>query len=124
MIAHWPAYAEAMAPIRRILLECNEQMSGHIGRQHLACGDHPAVHPFAVDGYWIPEIRSKIAIEFGLPPQAGDVHHPYSPWRFRLLEAIQARAGDGDTDIIQWLRSGAPLGICEPIVPGGAFPAS
>ena len=40
----------------------------------------------------------------------------------KLLRYLAAQAGDPDLAAAEWMASTAPLGILNPIVPGGAFP--
>ena len=112
--------------MRQVLLEYDTILQGYVGRQHRACGEGsrraggPEVYPLR--GYWLQRIRERVAEAYGLLPGTGDLHHPYSPWRFRILEALQRSAGDMDTEIIAWLRDDAASGIRTPITPGGHFP--
>ena len=39
-----------------------------------------------------------------------------------LLEAVVSQAADPDAEAASWVRRGTPLGIVEPIPPGGVFP--
>eukprot|EP00435_Cladocopium_sp_Y103_P036126 s642_g9.t1 len=45
-------------------------------------------------------------------------------WRWKLMESITKAAQDVDTDVAQWLRTGAPFGINRAITPRGVFPWS
>eukprot|EP00435_Cladocopium_sp_Y103_P027382 s477_g6.t1 len=45
-------------------------------------------------------------------------------WRWKLMEGITRAAQDVDTDVAQWLKTGAPFGINRAITPRGVFPWS
>ena len=39
-----------------------------------------------------------------------------------LLQALAKEAGDPDLEAARWMSSTVPVGIVDPITPGGAFP--
>ena len=55
---------------------------------------------------------------------ATDAHdrHPATPWRPQVLRRLLQRADDPDVDLWKWFTEGAPLGISQPITPGGLLP--
>ena len=59
---------------------------------------------------------------FNLPVGASDEHHEASPWRHRLVEAVQRETDDPDMSLAVWLRDGAPMGITQDIEAGNRFP--
>ena len=67
--------------------------------------------------------RSLVAEALALPATAAAEHHPHSPWRHRLIEAILHQSEDRDQQLAQWLEQGAPAGFAAQVPPGGWFPA-
>ena len=112
----WPQLIEAKN-LLRVLLRQAVQSDPLLQGLARACGDKPSISPpseDAVDRWW-----RQVAKTLRNPEQRVNDHHPASPWRWRIVEAIQSRAQDPDTSIVSWLRDGAPVGIAREVVPGG-----
>ena len=88
---------------------------------HLAGGPSPVRPP--------PPERAIAAVRLqlarcldGVLPEDAERRHPASPWRWALFAALAGHLGDSDTEVPRWLKDGAPMGLSQPILPGGHFP--
>ena len=70
----------------------------------------------------VRRLRATVAEVLGLTPEEGEDRHPASPWRHRLVAAVQDRSLDPDRVLRDWLQNGAPMGIKKDIDPGHLFP--
>ena len=48
--------------------------------------------------------------------------HPETSWHAGIVDAWVRAAGDPDTEFVEWLYTGCPLGAAEDVLPGGVFP--
>ena len=115
----WPALWNHMGPIG-LILESARASNCRLQGLHSAFGAAPARHPPTEAD--IQLVRKAVAAHLDLSQQEGEAHHDASPWRYRLVEALGRRVGDPDSALPKWLRVGAPMGVREPIEPGGLFP--
>ena len=87
---------------------------------HLACGLEPLRdQPPESD---VAKARAAVGALLGLTGAEAEAHHPASPLKHAIFSALTAATKDPDTAPATWLRDGAPLGILNPIPPGGHFP--
>ena len=115
----WPELISAMAEVRRALLQVCEDIP-ELRDLPLAVGDNPDVPPPSDDA--IKEARRRVGVALGIPACDVDAHHSAGKWRYNIVKAIQARCGDPDSPLVEWLKTGSPMGILHPITPGGLFP--
>ena len=69
----------------------------------------------------IEAARLKVAKALGISKRAAESKHYAGKWRYHIVGKIQRRCGDPDLSLSKWLKHGAPIGIIEPITPGGLF---
>ena len=120
LVARWPRLWAAMQPVARVLAEERTRKSE---LQFLcgALGPSPLRQPPSAEA--ISVLRQRVAAVLQIPPGAEGDHHRASPWRFRIVAAIQDLAHDPDIHLRRWLEFGAPMGISQPIESsGGLFP--
>jgi hypothetical protein len=116
----WPQLVEGMVPLRDLFISwqrkhpCFQGMSG-------ACGPTPSRDPPSPAE--VASLRAAVGKSLGISPNLVESHHPASPWRYSLVQALQVRTGDTDAPLGQWLQHGAPMGLSRPIETGGLFPA-
>ena len=84
------------------------------------CGESPQRSPPKESS--IAKARKAVAKSLGLSAKAAERTHPASPWKWKLVEAVQRKTGDPDVVLSEWLRDGAPFGVAKPIPPGGLLP--
>merc|ERR1712086_389255 len=84
------------------------------------CGGSPERPPPLAAS--ILAIRHELERVFWIPRGVFDEHHAACPWRAELIGTVLSRTKDPDAAIWDWLRSGAPMGLSRPIVPGTHFP--
>ena len=141
LVEAWPKLWSAMAGVRRVLEQAWHDLP-ELRDLTSACGADPPVEGGAppckqVAGEGarrqvrrreppgqdvIQELRRRLGRELGLDEDAVEAHHPASPWRYRMVQAVQETTGDPDRALGRWLEVGAPMGISQPIAPGGLFP--
>jgi len=69
-------------------------------------------------------LRRLVGESSGVDSENVDDHSTFSPWRHRLVEAVQKASGDLDVILPTWLRDGAPMGLRRDVDAGnGIFPA-
>ena len=74
-----------------------------------------------VDRPELDELRRSVAGACGVPDC--DVSPgARTPWRPGVVEAHIQAAKDPETELVGWLRTGAPIGVARPIVACGVFP--
>ena len=119
VLEKWPAYVEALDPVRKLLTKAvrsDKEFQGLAG----ACGKNPTRPPPSAKA--VRRLRLKLGKLLGLSKEQTQAHHPASPWRYNLVRATQERAQDPDIEVHRWLKEGAPFGIAEEIRPGGLLP--
>ena len=85
-----------------------------------AFGDGPSRGPPSPAS--VAALRSAVVVALQLEPAATEPTNAGSPLRGAIVQAVGSRCGDPDVFLGQWLREGAPMGIEQPIPPGGLFP--
>ena len=55
--------------------------------------------------------RAKVAETLKLTREEGEATHPASPWKYKLVGAVQDLCRDPDDALRLWLQHGAPMGI-------------
>ena len=115
----WPEYPAALAPVRRALLEAWEA-DAELRELASACGDQPLRLPPSASAVTVA--RCRVAAALGIADADAELHHPASPWRPKIVEAIGAAALDPDVHIVAWLLEGAPCGLARPIPVGTLLP--
>ena len=120
LIETWPQLWEVMAQVRQVIAEARQETAELRGLTK-ACGSEPERQP--PETLAVARLRSRIGELFGLAPEDVEQHHPASPWRFKLVQKVQAATSDPYLALGTWLEEGAPMGITRPIAPGGLFPA-
>ena len=120
VVNSWPELVSAMDPIRHILCQevCRQPELQGVAQ---ACGPNPSRSPPSED--LVAAVRAKVGRLLKIPSNRVEDHHEASPWRWKLVQAVQSRAADPDQEIVSWLRDGAPVGIAREVVPGGLLPA-
>ena len=119
VVSQWPELRQTMARVRAALLPVRaglRELQGLAG----ACGERPARAPpseAAVD-----LARRAVGAALGLDRRAVGEHHPSSPLRHRIVQAVLRQSHDTDTHVGAWLKYGAPMGIVQEVAPGGHFP--
>ena len=116
MIEEWPELVKAVDPLRTLLRQAVHR-DCQLQDLARACGDQPSIAPPPEE--LIGQLRQSVARALRIPEQRVEDHHPASPWRWRIVEAIQQQAQGPDCHIVSWLRDGAPVGIAQAVVPGG-----
>ena len=115
----WPELWEAMAPVGHVLAKARAS-SAELRGLSGALGKAASRAPPSEES--VRTLRSAVALELGLTAGEAEDRHPASPWRHRLVAAVQDRSGDPDVVLRDWLRDGAPMGIRKDIDPGHLFP--
>ena len=119
VVARMPATLSAMAEVRRSLLMTIKAFPA-LQNLHRACGPEAARQPPSQGA--VALARRRVCRALGIAAEEGELHHPASPLRYGLFQALVDATGDCDRAPPVWLRSGAPLGIQASIPPGGHFP--
>ena len=114
-----PKTMEVLSRVRVALFHAMRTTPG-LRDCHLACGPAPQrAPPAAAD---VDVARRAVCTALGIEASRADLHHPASPLRYGLFQAITEATEDPDKAPAEWLRSGAPLGVTQPIPAGGHFP--
>merc|ERR1712153_239853 len=108
-----------MAQIREVLCRA-WTISSYLRGLSDCCGPAPARPPPLEAS--ILAIRHELERLFKVPTGGFDEHHSACPWRAELIGTVLDRTKDPDAAVWVWLRSGAPMGLTRPIVPGTHFP--
>ena len=108
-----------MRTIREVLVN---QVEKNADLQNLAdaCGEDPTRPPPRQAS--VKKARLAIAKVLGLSNKQAELNHTASPWKWKLVQAIQKRTQDPDIAVGEWFEKGAPFGIAQPIIPGGLLP--
>ena len=108
-----------MRTIREVLVN---QVEKNADLQNLAdaCGEDPTRPPPRQAS--VKKARLAIAKVLGLSNKRAQLNHTASPWKWKLVQAIQKRTQDPDIAVGEWLEKGVPFGIAQPIIPGGLLP--
>ena len=120
VVSAWPELVRTMAPVREVLRQARRNNKSF---QNLAglCGDSPSRKPPSEKSLLL--LRHTLGGTLDVPMALVDKHHRSSPWRWAFVKAVQQRAKDPDSDIVDWLRYGAPVGVGVPVRPGGLLPS-
>ena len=119
VIRSWPKLVEVMEPIAEFLGAKIDRVPGFQGLAG-CCGSDPVRAPPSAT--LLSLLRTQVAEVLGLPRGAGHANHVAAPWKYELIEEVGRQAGDPDVHLASWLKDGAPMGLAEPIAPGGLFP--
>ena len=119
VVERWPELAKAMSPVYLALLGF---IHGTPGARNLwqACGEDASRSPPSEE--LVTAAREAVAVALNLTFDEAEAHHQASPWRHNIVEQVVARSGDPDSQLVHWLREGAPVGLARSIEPGGLFP--
>ena len=119
IVPHMPKTLEVMSRVRVALFQAMRSTPG-LRTCHLACGAAPRrAPPSAAD---VDVARRAVCTALGIEAARADLHHQASPLRYGLFQALTEATEEKDTAPAEWLRSGAPLGVTQPIPAGGHFP--
>ena len=115
----WPLLWEAMGPIGRALATARDR-DPELRDLRGALGPETTRRPPSDAA--VQRLRATVAEQIGLSKDEAEEQHPASPWRHRLVAAVQDLSQDPDRALRSWLRDGAPMGIRRAIEPGHLFP--
>ena len=119
VVRAWPKLVEVMEPIAEFLGQKIDRVPGFQGLAG-CCGSDPVRPPPSET--LLSLLRSQVADLLGLTRGAGQANHEAAPWKYEIIEEVGRRAEDPDVHLATWLKDGAPMGLAEPIAPGGLFP--
>ena len=119
LAAYWPKLWQAMKPVRKVLEEARE-MNKNLQGLSQACGANPPREPPSEED--VRCVRRLLEEELGVPRGEFERHHPASPLKPGVFAWTQKASKDPDQEVPKWLTEGAPMGLSQPILPGGHFP--
>ena len=119
IVPRMPKTMEVMSRVRVALFHAMRSTPG-LRNCHWACGPAPRrAPPTDAD---VDVARRAVCTALGIEAERADRHHPASPLRYELFQVLTEATEEQDTAPAEWLRSGAPLGVTQPIPAGGHFP--
>ena len=119
LLEKWPSLWETMATIAPVLLEARGDAGAFWGLAGCVGASPARLPPTALE---IRALRGRVAARLGVTAAAAELTHKAAPCKYNIVAAVQDACADPDVELRRWLADGAPMGITEPIVPGGLFP--
>ena len=119
IVENMPATLAVMSKVRAALLLAIQTFPA-LRSLHRACGSPASRLPPSDPA--VAQARRMVCSAIGLDPKDGELHHPSSPLRYAIFEALVVATGDRDEHPPIWLREGTPLGVLSSIPRGGHFP--
>ncbi|CAK0873315.1 unnamed protein product [Prorocentrum cordatum] len=120
VVRKWVELRARLHPVRQALLAARGRVAD-LQLLSKACGESPARPPPATAA--IRHARELVSAALGLSQREGEMTRPASPLHGPIFDAVCKRSGDSDVHVAPWILEGAPMGIEEPVRPGGHFPA-